>query len=128
MKERVKGRKNFPTEEVDPDNFLSDKKVRDLIQKKDNIKFAQNDFLKLYNCVHCGECESEEDRFALKQKFLEDGNTFEGKELMLEYFEKYRSPYPTNKMRIRKPASIPYSSEKSWACLVQRSFRSQRLP
>jgi hypothetical protein len=74
MKERIKGRKNFPTDEVDPENYLSDDDIRNLIQDKDNITFEQDDFYKLYNCVHCGECETEEERLLLKQKYLEDGN------------------------------------------------------
>ncbi len=111
MNERIKGRKNFPTDEIDPENFLSDKDVRDLIEKGENIKFSQEDFLKLYNCVHCGECDTESERFLLKQKFIEDGNSFKGLEQLVENFEKYRSPYPSNKMRIKRPEGILKSSE-----------------
>jgi len=32
-------------------------------------------------------------------------------EEMREYFEKYRSPYPTNKMRIKRPEGIPQESD-----------------
>ena len=74
MKERIKGRKNYPTDEVDPKFFLSDDEIRGLIKKKDKIKFSQDDYTKLYNCVHCGECETESERFLLKQKYIEDGN------------------------------------------------------
>jgi len=111
MKERIKGRKNFPTDEVDPENFLSDDDIRNLIKDKDNIKFEQNDYYKLYNCVHCGECETEEERLLLKQKYLEDGNKVHGLEDMIECFHKYRSPYPSNKMRIRRPEGIPAESD-----------------
>ncbi|MFX1409716.1 MAG: heterodisulfide reductase-related iron-sulfur binding cluster [Promethearchaeota archaeon] len=111
MEERIKGRKNFPTDEVDSKNFLSDVEVKDLMKKRGDFKFSHEDYLKLYNCVHCGECETEDFRFLLKQKYIEDGNTFEGEEEMIEYFEKYRSPYPTNKMRIKKPKDIPDTSE-----------------
>lgn len=111
MKERIKGRENFPTKEVDHENFIDDDNIKRMVEDLDNLNFSQEDYYKLYNCVHCGECETEEDRFTLKQKFIEDGNTFEGMNLMIEYFNKYRSPYPTNKMRIRKPTSIPESSE-----------------
>jgi Fe-S oxidoreductase len=110
LKERIKGRKNYPTEEVDSLNFLNDKEVKDLIEKKD-LKFSQKDFIKLYNCVHCGECDSEKERFLLKQRFIEDGNTFEGHEEMIENFNTYRSPYRSNKMRIRMPEDIPKSSD-----------------
>jgi len=111
MRERIKGRKNFPTDEVDPENFLSDDDIRNLIEDKDNIKFEQNDYYKLYNCVHCGECETEEERLLLKQKYLEDGNKVDGLEDMIECFRKYRSPYPSNKMRIRRPEGIPAESD-----------------
>ena len=111
MKERIKGRKNFPTEEVDSNNFLSDNDIRKLISKGKKIIFSQEDFDRLFNCVHCGECETEPERFLLKQKFVDDGNTFDEKNEMLEYFHKYRSPYPTNKMRIKTPDGIPSESD-----------------
>ena len=111
MKERIKGRKNFPTEEVDPNNFIPDDDIRNMVENIENIKFNQEDFFKLYNCVQCGECETEKDRILLKQKFIEDGNVFEGSNEMFENFEKSRSPYPTNKMRIKKPDGIPKTSD-----------------
>jgi len=43
LKERIKGRKNFPTKEVDPDNYLSDDEVRNLIKNKETLKFGQED-------------------------------------------------------------------------------------
>ena len=111
MRERIKGRKNYPTEEVDPDNFLQDEEVKSLIENKDIIKLVQEDYLKLFNCVHCGECETEHERILLKEKYLEDGNTFEELNDMIQYFEKFRSPYPTNKMRIKRPEGIPEISD-----------------
>jgi len=110
LKERIKGRKNFPTEEVDPDNYLSDDEVRNLTKNKETLKFIQEDYYKLYNCVHCGECDTEEERLLLKQRFLEDGNSVEGLDDMIECFRKYRTPYPSNKMRIRTPEGIPKES------------------
>jgi len=110
LKERIKGRKNFPTEEVDPDNYLSDDEVRNLTKSKETLKFVQEDYYKLYNCVHCGECDTEEERLLLKQRFLEDGNSVEGLDDMIECFRKYRTPYPSNKMRIRTPEEIPKES------------------
>jgi Fe-S oxidoreductase len=111
LKERIKGRENFPTKEVDHENFIDDENIKRMMEDFDILNFSQEDYYKLYNCVHCGECETEENRFALKQKFIEDGNTFEEMDSMIEYFNKYRTPYPTNKMRIKKPSSIPESSE-----------------
>lgn len=111
VKERIKGRKNYPTEEVDPKNFLSDEKIRELIQNKDNFKFNEDDFYRLYNCVDCGECDTEEERIQLKEKFLKDGNTFEGLKELKDCFEKYRTPYPSKKMRIRRPDGIPEKSD-----------------
>lgn len=111
LKERIKGRKNFPTEEVDPDNYLSDDEVRNLTKSKETLKFVQEDYYKLYNCVHCGECDTEEERLLLKQRFLEDGNSVEGLDDMIECFRKYRTPYPSNKMRIKTPEGIPKESD-----------------
>jgi len=111
MKERIKGRKNYPTDEIDPDNFLTDKEVKEFIINKESISFTQEFYKKLYNCVHCGECETEPERFLLKQKFIENGNTFNEKDEMIKYFEKYRTPYPTNKMRIKRLKEIPNESE-----------------
>jgi Fe-S oxidoreductase len=111
VKQRIEGRKNFPTHEVDPKNFLSDEEVRKLIDDKDNFRFNEDDYSKIFNCVHCGECDTEDYRIKLKEKYLEDGNSFEGLEEMKEFFEKYRSPYPSNTMRIKKPKDIPKESE-----------------
>ena len=110
IKQRIKGRKNYPTDEVDPKNFLSDEEVQELIKNKESYTFQQDDYFKLYNCVHCGECDTEIERMELKKKFLDDGNTFEEHDAMIECFEEYRSPYPTNDMRIKKPEGIPKES------------------
>ncbi len=111
VKERIKGRKNYPTEEVDSRNFLSDEKIRKLIRTKETYKFNMDDYYKIYNCVDCGECETEEERIQLKEKFLKDGNTFEGLKELQDCFEKYRTPYPSKKMRIRRPDGIPEKSD-----------------
>ncbi|MFX1328484.1 MAG: heterodisulfide reductase-related iron-sulfur binding cluster [Promethearchaeota archaeon] len=111
MKERIKGRKNYPTDEVDSINFLSDEAIKKLINLKNEIDFKAEDYNKLYNCVHCGECETEIERISLKEKYIEDGNTFEGIDEMKEYFNKFRSPYPTNKMRIKRPKGISNDSD-----------------
>ena len=111
MEERIKGRKNFPTDEVDPVNFIPDEDIKSMVKNIENVKFTQNDFLKLYNCVHCGECETEMERILLKQKYIEDGNSFEGLDEIIDSFEKFRSPYPSNKMRIKKPEGIPKTSD-----------------
>ena len=111
VKQRIEGRKNFPTDEIDSKNFLSDDQVRKLVENKDNFKFEKDDYYRLYNCVHCGECDTEDLRIILKEKYLKDGNTFEGLEEMREFFEKYRSPYPSNKMRIKRPKNIPKNSD-----------------
>ncbi len=58
MEERIKGRKNFPTDEIDPKNFILDEKVKEMVENLEDVRFNQDDYLGLYNCVHCGECES----------------------------------------------------------------------
>ena len=111
VNERIHGRKNYPTDEVDPNNFLSDDTVKDIMNKLETLKFEAEEYEKLFNCVHCGECETETERILLKQKFIEDGNTFEGIDEMIVNFKKYRTPYPTNKMRIKRLKEIPSESD-----------------
>lgn len=111
MKRRIKGRENYPTEEIDPNNFIKDEEVKIMVENIDNIKFSQDDFYKLYNCVHCGECETEKERVLLKEKFVADGYTFEEKNEMIENFKNFRSPYPSNEMRIKRLDGIPENSD-----------------
>ncbi|MFX1233578.1 MAG: (Fe-S)-binding protein [Promethearchaeota archaeon] len=125
MTRRIEGRKNFPTDEVDPDNFIKDEDVKRMVENINIVKFNQDDYYKLYNCVHCGECETEEERILLKEKFIEDGNTFEEKNEMIENFEKFRSPYPSNEMRIKKPEGI---SKKSDTLFFMGCLSTIRIP
>jgi Fe-S oxidoreductase len=111
VKERIKGRKNYPTEEIDPENFLSDEKISELIQNKEKFQFSNEDYYQIYNCVDCGECKTEEERIQLKEKFLKDGNIFEGLKELKECFQKNRTPYPSKKMRIKRPEGIPETSD-----------------
>ncbi|MFX1498300.1 MAG: heterodisulfide reductase-related iron-sulfur binding cluster [Promethearchaeota archaeon] len=111
MERRIKGRKNYPTEEVDPSNFIKDEKVKQMVENIDSVKFVQDDYYKLYNCVHCGECETEKERILLKEKFIAEGYTFEEKNEMIENFKRFRSPYPSNEMRIKRPDEIPENSD-----------------
>ncbi len=101
----------YPTKEVDPDNFLSNEEVLDLIKRKEEFKFKQEDYNKLYNCVHCRECGTSDERILLKHKFLMDGNKIEGLEEIIANFELYGTPYPKNKSRIKNTGSIPEESE-----------------
>ena len=50
MRERIKGRKNFPTDEVDPGNFFSDDDIRDLI--KDIHARASFEGYKVVDCFY----------------------------------------------------------------------------
>jgi Fe-S oxidoreductase len=106
-----KEREHYPTKEVDPENFLDDNEVKEMIKNIGNLKFKKKDFLKLYNCVDCAECNTEEGRIRLKQKYLEQGYTFEGWNEMQQWFEEFRTPYPTNEMRIKIPDGVPQESD-----------------
>ena len=57
----MKGRKKYPTEEVEPGDFLDNDEVKRLLETKDTFKFKQEDELKLLNCVHCNECDTSEE-------------------------------------------------------------------
>ncbi len=114
MKEYLKypkDRKKYPTEEIDPNNFYQDEQVKEMVRNLDSVQFSQEDFKKLYNCVHCGLCETEMERITLKQEFLKQGFTIQGLEEMHRCFEEFRTPYPSNEMRIKRPSEIPEESD-----------------
>ncbi|MFX0209538.1 MAG: heterodisulfide reductase-related iron-sulfur binding cluster [Candidatus Hodarchaeota archaeon] len=104
-------RKKYPTEEVEPENFLDNDEVMRLLATQNEYKFKQEDYLKLLNCVHCNACGTSEERSQLNHKFLEDGNSIVGLGEMIISFEKFRTPYSTDKMRIRKPEGIQTESD-----------------
>lgn len=99
-----------PCEEVDPDHFINNEEVMNLLENKGKYKFKQADYLRIYNCIHCNDCGISEERFLLKEKFLKDGNTIEGLKEVLETFERYKSPFAKNKSRIRPIKGIPSES------------------
>ncbi|MFO7797903.1 MAG: (Fe-S)-binding protein [Promethearchaeati archaeon] len=111
MDERIEGRKNYPTKEVDPKNFIDDDEIREMVKQLDSIEFSEDDYYKVYNCVDCGECDTEEDRIRLKQKYVEQGHIIEDLKNMRQCFEKYRTPYPMNEMRMKIPEGIPEESD-----------------
>ncbi|MHA1699605.1 MAG: heterodisulfide reductase-related iron-sulfur binding cluster [Promethearchaeota archaeon] len=106
------GRKRYPTEEVDPENFLDNEKIIYYLENRDNFKFKQDDWIRLLNCVHCNECGTSNERALLNRKFLDDGNEIPGLNEMIENFRQFNSPFATNKMRIHVPDGIPRSSHR----------------
>ena len=90
-----------PCEEVDPDNFITNEEVRVLLETQDKFKFKQEDYYRLYNCVHCGACGTQNERFLLKQKFLKDGNQIENLNKTIETIKTYGTPFKYNKSRIK---------------------------
>jgi len=45
------------------------------------------------------------------EKFVKDGNTFEGMDELLQNFAATDTPYQSNKMKIKRPAGIPATSD-----------------
>ncbi|MHA1996486.1 MAG: heterodisulfide reductase-related iron-sulfur binding cluster [Promethearchaeota archaeon] len=107
----MSSRKKYPTEEVEPENFLDNDEIKRLLETRDAYKFKQEDWIKLLNCVHCNECGTSEDRAALNEKFLKDGNEIPGLEQMSKNFLENGTPYKSNKMRIKRPEGIPSESD-----------------
>lgn len=103
--------RKYPSQEVEPENFLSNEEVYKLLENKDSFQFEQKDYKKLYNCVHCRECGTSDERVLLKQKFLEDGNMLKDLEKVQQIFDEYGTPYKDNKSRIQLPDGIPQESE-----------------
>jgi fumarate reductase (CoM/CoB) subunit B len=120
-----KQKRKYPTKEVDPANFLENEDVLRLLETQYTYKFKQEDYIKLYNCVHCRECGTSDERVLLKQKFLRDGNNIDGLEEMIETFEQYGTPYKNNKSRIKLPEGI---KKKSDVLLYFGCFTSVKTP
>jgi Fe-S oxidoreductase len=99
-----------PCREVDPDNFITNEEVYELLSSKKRYKFSQEDYLRLYNCIHCNACGTAEERFLLKEKYLKDGNEIKGLREILANFEQYQSPFIHNKSRIKPIEGIPLES------------------
>ena len=95
-----------PCEKADPLNFLTNEEVLSLLKNKDSTTFKQQDYYKLYNCVHCGACGTHYERFLLKQKFLEDGNTIDGLASNIEALKEYGTPFTKNKSRVKLPEGV----------------------
>jgi Fe-S oxidoreductase len=118
-------RKKYPTEEVEPDHFLTNETIHHLINTQASYIFTQNDYFSLYNCVHCNECGTSEERLILKQKFLHDGNNIEGLDQMIRTFEKFGTPFKLNKSRIKKIDGI---MEDSKTLLYLGCFTTVKTP
>ncbi|NHJ23064.1 MAG: (Fe-S)-binding protein [Candidatus Lokiarchaeota archaeon] len=114
-----------PCRDIDPKNFLENEEVIKLLETKEEFKFTQKDYLKLYNCIHCNDCGISEERFMLKQKFLDDGNKIEGLKEMIQVLETYGTPFKINKSRI-KP--IPGVSKHSSTLLYLGCFTTVKTP
>ncbi|MHA2289892.1 MAG: heterodisulfide reductase-related iron-sulfur binding cluster, partial [Promethearchaeota archaeon] len=102
---------NCSCRDVDPDNFLTNAEVLRLLETKDDYKFVQGDYLRVYNCVHCGACGTHSERFLLKQKFLKDGNKIEGLDEQIEVLKDHGTPFRLNKSRIKPIEGINANSK-----------------
>ena len=56
--------------EADPEHFIENDELKWLIENQEEFKFTQEDYLRVYNCIHCNDCGTAADRFILKKKFL----------------------------------------------------------
>ena len=98
-----------PCREADPDHFITNEEVKQLINS--TYTFNQDDYLRVYNCIHCNDCNTSEDRFILKQRFLNDGGIIEGLKDTINALETYGTPFTKNKSRVKVPSGIPSNSE-----------------
>ena len=114
-----------PCKEVDPDNFLTNEQVEELIATINSYKFTQEDYLKVYNCIHCNDCGTAEERFKLKHKFLKDGNMIEGLNDVISTIEEFGSPFRLNKRRIKLISEI---NKESKTLLYLGCFTSVKTP
>ncbi|MFX0076487.1 MAG: heterodisulfide reductase-related iron-sulfur binding cluster [Candidatus Hermodarchaeota archaeon] len=114
-----------PCRDIDPDHFIENDEVVKLIETKKDYKFTEEDFLRLYNCVHCNDCGTAEERFILKEKYLKDGNSIEGLDETISIFEEFGTPYKYNKNRIKPIDGI---IEESTTLLYLGCFTTVKTP
>lgn len=98
-----------PCREIDPEHFLSNEEVLELLSKE-NYNFKEQDYYRIFNCIHCNACGTSEERFLLKEKFLKNGYQIEGLNKILSNFEKFKSPFIHNKSRVKPIEGIPPES------------------
>lgn len=114
-----------PCQEVDPEHFITNEEVKLLLENQDKYTFKQDDYLKVYNCIHCNNCGTAEERFFLKKKFLEDGNKIDGLEKTITALKKYGTVFTQNKSRVRLPEGI---SKESKTLLYLGCFTTVKTP
>lgn len=99
-----------PCEEVDPDHFISNEELEYLLMHPE-IKFKQEDYLRIFNCIHCNDCNTAEERFFLKQRFLRDGNDVPGLDNHVQALLAHGTPFTKNESRVKIPDEIPDTSD-----------------
>jgi len=95
--------------EADPDHFITNEELKHLIES--NYTFNQDDYLRVYNCIHCNDCNTSEERFMLKERFLKDGGIIEGLNDVIKALETFGTPFTKNKSRVKIPSGIPNKSD-----------------
>ncbi len=101
---------NCPCRKADPDHFLTNEQVLKLLATEADYSFSQEDYLSVYNCIHCNDCGTSEQRFELKRKFLKDGNSIDGLTKTLDTILKYGTPFSMNKSRVKHLEGVKKSS------------------
>lgn len=106
-----KNRKRYPCEEVCPEDFISDEIIKQMIENKSKNIYSYEDWRRIFNCVHCNECNLSSERMAVLKDYLDAGFRYPGYEEILNNFQKFDTPYSTNQMRINKPKNIAKESK-----------------
>ncbi len=114
-----------PCREADPDHFITNDELNWLIEHQEEYKFSQDDFLKVYNCIHCNECGTTTERFVLKEKFLRDGNKIDGLKDMIKALQINGTPFTQNKSRVKYNEK---DLEKSTTLLYLGCFTTVKTP
>ena len=114
-----------PCQEADPEHFITNDEIKWLIEHQDEYHFTQEDYLRVYNCIHCNDCGTTNERFILKEKFLRDGNKIEGLEDTIKNLETLGTPFIHNKSRVKFSDNIP---ENSHTLLYMGCFTTVKTP
>ena len=114
-----------PCQEADPDHFITNNEVKWLVENQDKYQFSPEDYLRVYNCIHCNECGTTNERFILKDKYLRDGNKIEGLDDTIKNLKSHGTPFIHNKSRVKFSDDKP---EYSDTLLYMGCFTTVKTP
>jgi Fe-S oxidoreductase len=107
----IENRNLCPTKEVDKEHFIEPDIACFLYLFQRLFKPSPQNFLEIFNCVHCNACKTSNCRYYLKRTLHNSGFKSRATEVMLESYRKYDTPFNQAKYRFKVPEEVPKDSD-----------------